>query len=135
MLATFNLVSANNFTLGAANILSLGKELKSNFKFNSLPSDKLLDGSKLKTLGLADDTINITSKQKFFLGWVENISGKGENSGNQHFLLFSQCFQKASFFRIAKSQDCVVQNYGSNLTFCWKKGFGLANCKLCYFQI
>ena len=29
--------------------------------------------------------------------WVENIVGKGENAGNQHFLLFSQCFQKASF--------------------------------------
>ena len=28
---------------------------------------------------------------------VENIAGKGENAGYQHFLLFSQCFQKASF--------------------------------------
>ena len=32
-----------------------------------------------------------------FLGWVENIMGKGENAGYQHFLLFAQCFQKASF--------------------------------------
>ena len=24
---------------------------------------------------------------------VENIAGKGENAGNQHFLLFPQCFQ------------------------------------------
>ena len=28
---------------------------------------------------------------------VENIVGKGENSGYQHFLLFPQCFEKASF--------------------------------------
>ena len=28
---------------------------------------------------------------------VENIVGKGENAGNQHLLLFPQCFQKASF--------------------------------------
>ena len=28
--------------------------------------------------------------------WVENIVGKGENTGYQHFLLFPQCFQKAS---------------------------------------
>ena len=28
---------------------------------------------------------------------VENIMGKGENAGDQHFLLFPQCFQKASF--------------------------------------
>ena len=27
---------------------------------------------------------------------VENIEGKGENAGNQHFLLFAECFQKAS---------------------------------------
>ena len=27
----------------------------------------------------------------------ENIMGKGENAGYQHFLLFPQCFQKASF--------------------------------------
>ena len=27
---------------------------------------------------------------------IENIVGKGENAGYQHFLLFPQCFQKAS---------------------------------------
>ena len=26
---------------------------------------------------------------------VENMAGKGENAGYQHFLLLSQCFQKA----------------------------------------
>ena len=36
-------------------------------------------------------------KQIFFYGRVENIAGKGENAGYKHFLLFSQCFQKASF--------------------------------------
>ena len=28
---------------------------------------------------------------------VENIVGKGENAGHQHFLLFPQCFEKAFF--------------------------------------
>ena len=28
---------------------------------------------------------------------VENIVGKGENAGYQHFLLFPNCFQKPSF--------------------------------------
>ena len=28
---------------------------------------------------------------------VENIVGRGENAGYQHFLLFPQCFEKASF--------------------------------------
>ena len=31
----------------------------------------------------------------FVLDRVENIVGKGENAGYQHFLLFSQCFQRA----------------------------------------
>ena len=33
---------------------------------------------------------------------VENIVGKGENDGYQHFLLFPQCFQKASFPEVSK---------------------------------
>ena len=63
--------------------------------FNSLPNDKILDWSRLKAL--ADDKINVTEKLKFVLRRVENIVGKGENAGYQHFLLFPQCFQKASF--------------------------------------
>ena len=33
---------------------------------------------------------------------VENIVGKGENAGKQHFLLSPQCFQKTSSFRASK---------------------------------
>ena len=62
---------------------------------NSLPNDKILYHSKLKAF--ADDKINVTPKQKFVSGRIENIVGKGENAGYQHFLLFPQCFQKASF--------------------------------------
>ena len=31
-------------------------------------------------------------KVKYSLGQIENIVGKGENAGYQHFLLFPQCF-------------------------------------------
>ena len=68
--------------------------------FNSLPNDKFLDRSKFKTF--AEDKINMTQTFKFDLWWVENIVGKGENAGDQHFLLFPQCFQKASFSRSFK---------------------------------
>ena len=61
--------------------------------FNSLPNDKILDWSNLKAF--ADDKINVIEKIKFVLGKVENIAGKRENAGYQHFLLFPQCFQKA----------------------------------------
>ena len=62
---------------------------------NSLPNDKILDWTKLKAF--ADDKINVTEKLKFVLGKVENVVGKGENAGYQHFLLYPQCFQKASY--------------------------------------
>ena len=48
--------------------------------------DKILDWSTLKAF--ADDKINETEKLKFILEKVENIVGKGENAGYQHFLLF-----------------------------------------------
>ena len=41
----------------------------------------------------------------FVLNGVENILGKGENAGNQHFLLFPQCFQ---------SQKCGLCGKGLN---------------------
>ena len=63
-------------------------------EFNSLPNNKILDWSKLKAF--ADDKINVTEKLKFVLERVEDIVGKGENAGYQHFLLFPQCFQKNS---------------------------------------
>ena len=55
---------------------------------------KNLDWSKLKAF--ADDKVNLADKLKLVLGRVENIVGKGKNAGYQHFLLFTQCFQKAS---------------------------------------
>ena len=64
------------------------------FQFQSLPDDKILDLSKLKAF--ADDKISMIEKLKFVLGRVENIVGKEENAGYQHFLLFPLCFQNAS---------------------------------------
>ena len=60
---------------------------------NSLPSDKSLNLSKLKVFG--DDKINVTEKLKFVFARVEIIVGKGENAGNQHFLVYPR-FTKPS---------------------------------------
>ena len=46
---------------------------------------------------------------RFVFDKVENIAGKEENTGYQHFLLFQQCFQKVSFVRIVNSRDYVVK--------------------------
>ena len=67
---------------------------------NSLPNNISLDYSKLKTF--EDDKINMTKNLNFSLGRVENIVVKGENAGFQHFLLFQQCFQKASLSGLLK---------------------------------
>ena len=50
--------------------------------------------NKLKAL--TDDKSSIGKIIIFNLDRVEKIVGKGENAVYQHFLLFSQCFQKAS---------------------------------------
>ena len=42
---------------------------------------------------------------------VENVVGKGENAGHQHFLLFPQCFQMASSSWGSKSRHCVVKGF------------------------
>ena len=69
---------------------------------------KFLDWSRLKAC--ADDNINVTKKLILVLGRVENIMGKGENTGYQHFLLFPQCFSKGFLYRVVKSRDCVVKS-------------------------
>ena len=54
----------------------------------------MLDWSKLKAF--TNYKIMGTEKLKFVLWKVENIEGKEENAGYQHFLLFQQCLKKAS---------------------------------------
>ena len=61
---------------------------------NSLSHNKILDWPKLKAF--ADDNLNVARMVISLYDRVQNIMGKGENAGYQHFLLFLQCFQKAS---------------------------------------
>ena len=55
--------------------------------------NKILDWSKLKEV--ADDKFIEAQTLKLVFRRVENIVGKGENAGYQHFLLFPQYFQKS----------------------------------------
>ena len=75
---------------------------------NFVPNNKILDWSKFKAF--AEDKINVMKNLNFVLGRVENIVGKGENPGDQHFLLFPQMFSKDFIFKDVKSQDCVVNS-------------------------
>ena len=67
---------------------------------NSLLNNKISHWCKLKAF--ADDKSNVINKLKFVSGWVENIVGKGENAGYQHFPLLPQCFQNASHTGVFK---------------------------------
>ena len=71
--------------------------------FNSLPNAKLLDWSKLKAF--ASDKLYLSEKLKYAFGRVKKIVGKGD----QHFILFPQCSQKASF-QGSLNWDCVVKS-------------------------
>ena len=53
-------------------------------------------------LGRVENPLEKGENSDFDLGRVENIVGKGENAGYQHFLLYPQCFQKASLSGLLK---------------------------------
>ena len=56
-----------------------------------------------------EDKLDVTQNIQFVLRRVENIKEKEKkNAGNQHFLLFSQFFQRAFFLENVKSRHCVV---------------------------
>ena len=64
--------------------------------FNSSPNDNFFfDKAEFKTF--ADYNSDVTKMLISLFDKVENIVGKGENAVLQHFLLFQQCFQNASF--------------------------------------
>ena len=56
-----------------------------------------------------DDGRTLNQTLGFSLGRVENIVGKGENAGHQHFLLFPTIFSNGYFLGIVKNRDCVVK--------------------------
>ena len=69
------------------------------------PNDQIFDLSKFTAF--ADDKLNMTQKYlKFAFKSILNIVGKGENAGYHHFLLFSQCFQKAFAWGSSKVGLC-----------------------------
>ena len=61
-----------------------------------------------------DNKIKAAQMMKFVLVWLENIVGQGENAAYQHFLHFSQCFQKLSFTGLLKVRFmwCRVKQHG-----------------------
>ena len=63
-------------------------------EFVSFRKRHVLDSLKFKRS--VDDNFKIGTMEHRLQFRIENFVGKGENAGNQHFLLFPQCFQKLS---------------------------------------
>ena len=68
---------------------------------------KLLDWTKFKAD--ADDKFNIDKIMISVFNQIENIVGKRENAGYQHFLLFPTLLSKG-FFRVVKNRNCEVKS-------------------------
>ena len=81
-------------------MLSVWTSLHNCCVVNPLPDDKILGLPKLKAF--ADNKSNVTQNNEVVLHRIENIVGKEENAGYQHFVLFPQCFQKAFSFSSSK---------------------------------
>ena len=56
----------------------------------------------------ADHKLSIKSRILFMRESEVNILGKGENSHNQHCLLFAECFRKRKK-KTLKNQDCLAK--------------------------
>ena len=57
---------------------------------------------RTKFKAFADNKLNVAIIIISVFNREENIVEKGEDTGNQHFLLSPQCFQKASFLGLLK---------------------------------
>ena len=69
-------------------------------KTSTITRRQILDSSKLKEF--ADDNFKFDKSDIKLSKPVENTLGKGEIAGNEQFLLFPQCFQKACFPEASK---------------------------------
>ena len=102
---------------------------------NLFPDNKSLDWSRLKAF--ADNKLTVTQDIKVISHKIENIVGKEENAGYQHFLLFPQYFQKFFFLHCVKSRHRVLTHSHTMTPFdapekqaFWKHCGKRRNCSL-----
>ena len=79
----------------------------------------------MKFKAFADNKLNVTKFMISVYDSVENIVGKGENAGYQHFLLSPHCFQRLFSQGGSKLGLCgkewslkVITNLGKILAIC-----------------
>ena len=70
-----------------------------------------------KFIASADNKFGVAEIMGFVFERVENIVGKGENAGYQHFLLFLRRFQKASYPEMLKVRLLWQRVISNSLTY------------------
>ena len=104
------------FSHASAEVRYAGKKVCLNRVSNSQPPGHESDTARRSPLTHPGDL-------KYVLRRVENIVGKGENAGYQHFLSFPQCFQMGfgeSHCTQAKSNSCQEswnRHYGTLILY------------------
>ena len=91
----------------------------------TFPTKQNWDQANLKAF--ADNKLNVTKMIISVCDRVENIVGKRRNCLYRQFLLFPQCFQKASFLDLSKG---VIVREWVNFHD-WAKVYKLTSLKLC----
>ena len=56
-----------------------------------------------------EENVRVTKLVRFVSERVENIVGKEEKAGYQHYLLSQQCFQNPFFLWVIQTQECIVR--------------------------
>ena len=87
--------TANDLSLVQYKILLYGKEFNKKLLCLTLYQTTKFRPVQIESICTQQD--KCYQKLKFGLRKIENIMGKGENTGYQHFLLFPQCSQKLPF--------------------------------------
>ena len=84
----------------------IGIVMSLSFLVNTLPNDTILVLTKLKVF--ADDKFNVAKMMISLFDSLENIVGKGENAGYQHFSPFPTMFSKSLCFRVVTVKIGIV---------------------------
>ena len=80
----------------------------SNFSFSYSVFKRLVLQTH-KNQGLFGKGLDVAKIKISVIHKEENIVGKGENAGHQHFIFFQQCFQKDSSPEFLKSYKCLIK--------------------------
>ena len=121
---------------GDSDCLFVGKQVRNDTSIKIKPFTKQWNFTLVQIKSICRWQNKCDSKIDFFVGVVENMLGKGENAGYQHFLLFPKYFQKPSTFgrdfflsgKVLTFYQTVLNVDGPDEERFWKHCWKRLNC-------